>query len=135
MPLMIEHIDAIARKKGRDVLYLEFFPLPGAASSHYQSSLSRGEIIRWLDENAFSWEPCGDWASETTFCAYAGQLYIDVPFDEDHPRYGKLEAFLEYPDGTMRFDGARFFVLSLEYAMRNRHHDEPGFWDSIADKF
>ncbi|MEZ2307135.1 hypothetical protein AB6809_10925 [Paraburkholderia sp. RCC_158] len=36
--------------------------------------------------------------------SYAGAVFIDVPFDEGDAEYWKVQAFFEYPDGTMRFD-------------------------------
>ena len=67
--------------------------------------------------------------------SYAGEIFIDVPFDETDSQYRKLQAFLEHADGTSRFDDVRFFVVSLALAMKNAHHDEPGFWDRWADHF
>jgi hypothetical protein len=65
MPQMIEHIDAIARRKGRDVLYV---------------------------------------------------------------------AFLETPDGKMKIEGAEFRYWPLEVAMKNKHHDEPGYMGQSVGK-
>jgi hypothetical protein len=67
--------------------------------------------------------------------SYAGQVFIDVPFDEANPQYQKVQAFLEHPDGTMRFDDVKFYVVPLEDAMKNSHHDEPGFWERWAENF
>lgn len=36
MPELIEHIDGIARKEGRDVLYLEFHPQDFSAWRRYR---------------------------------------------------------------------------------------------------
>jgi hypothetical protein len=46
-----------------------------------------------------------------------------------------LHEYLEYPDGSMRFPTVRFYFLTLEIAMQNAHHDEPGFWDKWAENF
>ena len=67
--------------------------------------------------------------------SYAGEVFIDVPFDETNLQYQKVQVFLEYPDGTMRFDGVKFYVVTLEFAMKNAHHDEPGFWEKWAENF
>jgi hypothetical protein len=67
--------------------------------------------------------------------SYAGEIFIDVAFDEADGRYRKVQAFLEYPDCTSHFDDVRFYVISLELARENAHHDEPGFWDRWADNF
>ncbi|TCF97861.1 hypothetical protein BZM26_28950 [Paraburkholderia strydomiana] len=67
--------------------------------------------------------------------SYAGEVFIDVPYDEADPMYQKVQAFLEFPDGTMRFDDVRFWIVFLEHAMKNARHDEPGFWERWAENF
>lgn len=64
-----------------------------------------------------------------------GEIFIDVAFDEADGRYGKLQAFLEYPDCTSHFDDVRFYVVPLELARERAHHDKPGFCDRCADNF
>jgi hypothetical protein len=46
-----------------------------------------------------------------------------------------VQEFLEYADGTMRFDDAKFWIVTHELAVKNRHHDEPGFWEKWAEDF
>jgi hypothetical protein len=133
--MLIEHIDAIARAKQRDVLFLTFTRDGKRDPGKYAQNESRIQILRGLDEMEIRWEPCGEIASEYRWASYDGSVYIDVPFDTLDPLYQKLAAFLEYPDGTMRFPDTRFFVLSLDVAMKNAHHDEPGFWDTVAENF
>ncbi|SDC56211.1 hypothetical protein [Paraburkholderia lycopersici] len=135
MPQLLEHIDAIARKLNRDVLYLEFLKAQRPHHMDYRSLESRSHIMRWLDREGIEWRECGQVASETVMRSYAGEIFINVPFDETDDQYRKLQAFLEYPDGTMRFEDVRFYVVSLQFAMKNAHHDEPGFWDRWADNF
>ncbi|HDR9032400.1 TPA: hypothetical protein QDB14_006722 [Burkholderia vietnamiensis] len=67
--------------------------------------------------------------------SYGGSIYIDLPFDRDDATYRALEAFLEHPDGSLRFPHMRFLVIDLDYARKNAPHDEPGFWDRWADNF
>lgn len=137
MPMLMQHIDAIARAKQRDVLYLTFPPAEPLAEPRrsYESLDSRKQIIAWLDANAVGWKECGHIASENTMRSYAGQIYIDVPYDCENPTYQRVQAFLEFADGSMRFEDVRFWIVSLEQAMKNAHHDEPGFWERWADNF
>ena len=145
MPMLIEHIDAIARQKQRDVLFLEFNSphskerldetvLEGQRCD-WHSLLSRLKIISWLDEQNVTWKPCGDFANIDTVTSYRGQIYIDIPFEPSSAVYKALEAFLEFPDGKSRFDDVTFFYLPLAKAMENTAHDEPGFWDRWAENF
>lgn len=134
MPMLIKHIDQIGREKGRDVLYVIFHD---DLSQHldWERLPIRQQIIDWLDANGVAWQACGHVASTSFMCSYRGQIYIDMPFDENDPAYQKLRDYLENPDGTMRFEGARFCYLPLSAAMENAHHDEPGFWERWAEKF
>lgn len=91
--------------------------------------------MTWLDEHNIPWEKCGPVASETSFRSYLGEIYIDVPFDENDPRYCIVRDYLENPDGSMRDENVRFYYLPLEHAMKNAHHDEPDFWEKWAEKF
>lgn len=69
------------------------------------------------------------------WCWYLGQIYIDVRFETSDPTYQRLCNYLEKPDGTMVFDGAKFCYYPLSEAMKNAHHNEPGFWEKWAEDF
>jgi hypothetical protein len=135
MPQTLEHVDAIARRLKRDALYLDFVKAKRPHREDYRRLESRARIVQWLDSEGIGWCECGPFASETVIGSYAGEIFIDVPFDENDVQYRKVQAFLEYPDGTTRFDDVKFYVVTLQLAMKNAHHDEPGFWDRWADNF
>lgn len=135
MPQTLEHIDAIARRLKRDVLYLDFLNAQRPHREDYRRIESRSRIVQWLNSEGISWRECGPFASETVIRSYAGEIFIDVPFDETDAQYRKVQAFLEYPDGATRFDDIRFYIVTLQLALQNAHHDEPGFWDRWADNF
>ncbi len=134
MPQHIQHIDKICREKHRDVLYLTFdrqvFNTPDCNSWQV-----RKIIIDWLEQNHIHHSPCGGMASEHTFPSYGGQIYIDVPYDENHSNFQKLRNYLEFPDGRCKFEGVIFCYLPLEHAMKNQHHDEIGFWEKLMERF
>src|SRR5437763_15686800 len=110
MPGLIEHIDAIARTKGRAVLYLEFHPQPFREWRDYQfeDDATRTAVLAWLDAHDVSWTRCGPFANPSVMAPYLGQVYLDVPYDESLPDYCQLRDYLEHPDGTMRHAGVRF---------------------------
>ncbi|TCF97839.1 hypothetical protein BZM26_28830 [Paraburkholderia strydomiana] len=136
MPMLLKHIDAIAREKQRDVLYLSFPPAEKRGSrTPYEQLDSRKRILEWLDAHHVKWLMCGDVANENVMRSYAGQIYVDVPYDTEDPTYHSLQELLEYPDGSMRFKDVMFWVVSLQLAMKNAHHDEPGFWEKWAEDF
>ena len=143
MPQLIEHIDAIARQKQRDVLFLKFFDPENPDGEirkrnsdwNWESSVGRQSVIEWLNSNQISWQPCAEVADTNSMRSYAGQTYIDVPFEETSPVYQQVLGYLENPDGSTRRPGVWFFALTLHAAMKNAHHDEPGFWDRWAENF
>ena len=136
MPELIDHIDKIARDKKRDVLFVIFHKdSEEPCNFEYRDCAARETVVSWLTANNISFYPCGHFASENGWMRYLGQLYIDVPFDGHDPSYQKLKNFLENPDGTMKIPGVGFCYLPLDHAMKNAHHDEPGFWDRWADNF
>ena len=142
MPMLIEHIDAITRKKQRDVLYLTFHPrkmanagLGDNVSHNWGQDSNRKKICKWLTEHNIGWQPCEHVAVENLICSYQGQIYLDVPYDDSDPLYMLVRDYLENSDGTMRFDTVSFWYVPLEKAMENAHHDEPGFWENWAKNF
>lgn len=134
MPMLIEHIDKIAREKQRDVLFVAFRSGQNEFLD-WETLPIRQQIIGWLESEGIGWECCGHYANENMMSVYEGQIYIDVPFERDDPLYRKVEAYLENPDGSMRHPGVAFRYLPLELAMKNAHHYEPGFWDRWAENF
>lgn len=141
MPVLIEHIDKIARIKNRDVLYLVFTNENENNSIlddflfDYEDHKTRMNIIQWLDENKISHVPCAGEASETGYSSYCGSLYLDVPYDEKNSDFIKLSEYLENSDGTMKIKYVLFGYFPLEMANKNKHHDEPGYWSKLAENF
>ncbi len=141
MPQLIEHIDAIARAKQRDVLFLQFTdPMDQEielgrqpAGSDWATVASRLAVIDWLRQNQIGWSPCGEVADTNSMRSYAGQIVIDVPFNEASPFYQRVLGYLENPDGSSRIPGVWLCALKLDAAMNNAHHDEPGFWERWAE--
>ena len=141
MPMLIEHIDAIARKNGRDVLFLDFSQkkiddeIDLFVDADWDNLPVRLQVIAWLDQNQIEWRECGHFANENMMCGYRGRIYIDVPFDTANPVFQKLSGYLETPEGDMKIPGVVFCYLPLNVAMENAHHDEPGFWEHWAENF
>ncbi len=137
MPALIEHIDAIARQKGRAALYLEFHPKSAAErrSYRFEDDPMRAQVLAWLDANGVAWRPCGPLANPAVMASWLGQVYLDLPWDEALPAYRVLRDYLELPDGSMRHPSVRFYAMPLELAMENAEHDEPGYWQRWAEEF
>lgn len=140
MPMLIEHIDAIARKKQRNVLYVIFHPTRSIGDDifppyDWSHDPIRETVCNWLTEHHITWKECGGIACENAMYPYRGQIYLDVPYDENDPEYKLVRDYLENSDGSMRFETVIFCYLPLATAMENAHHDEPGFWEKWAEDF
>lgn len=141
MPMLIRFIDAISREKGRDVLFVRFGDVDEQSESSWDSchdwkhDQNRIDLIAWLDVQGIRWSPCGRFASEHCMSSYQGDIYLDLPFDKTDPVYQELAYRLENPDETRKIPGVTFCYLPLAIAMRNAHHDEPGFWEKWAENF
>lgn len=66
---------------------------------------------------------------------YLEKVYLNVPYNESLPAYRALRGYREHPDGTMRYAGVRFYVMSLDHATQNAEYDEPGFCERWAEDF
>lgn len=146
MPQLIKFIDALARQKGRDVLLVRFGVVDEATGPFlisedddkphcWEDNPLRIDLISWLDARGIEWCPCGGFATENCISTYQGDIYLDVPFDKGDPVYQVLSQYLENPDETPKIPGVTFCYLTLKCAMRNSHHDEPGFWEKWAENF
>ena len=107
----------------------------GQADLEWETLPIRRQIIDWLNAQGIGWKPCGHFADVNLMMGYRGRLYIDLPFDKSLPAFQALTAFLELPDGSMRFPEATLFYCPLDKAMANAAHDEPGFWARLAENF
>jgi hypothetical protein len=146
MPRLIKHIDKIAREKNRTVLFVSFEPEDGSGAmslmhapnhsySDYEDDANRAELIAWLDAKGIGWEICGHIASENEWIAYNGNIYLDVPWNETDSQFVKVQELLETPHGDPRNPKVKLWACDLELAMKNAHHDEPGFWEKWAEDF
>ena len=111
---LLKHIDAIAREKNRDVLFVHF--------DHYvhpdrDANSVRQMLIGWLEQQGIVYMPCLGVDQTVHSEIYLGGLYLDVPFDLHHKTYQKLSEYLEDEQGNMKIEGIQFFVLSLGLAL------------------
>ena len=130
MPRLIPHIDAIAREKERDVLFVHF--------EHYQhhspeNHSAREQLMAWLDEQNIDYMPCMGLENPNVIESYQGDLYLDVPFDISDSLFQILSMHLEDEEGNMKIDGALFFTLSLELALEVEAEREGGIFDALEE--
>ena len=118
--MLIEHIDAIARKKQRGVLFIAFHPDENSDDDgcdswldyNYKKDRRRKGVLKWFKDHGIHFQECGHIASESCMLPYLGNIYIDVAFDENDPQYQLVCKYLENPDGTPRNKRVRFYYLT-----------------------
>ncbi|PXW98706.1 hypothetical protein C7444_102186 [Sphaerotilus hippei] len=135
MPMFIEHIDAIARSRQRDVLMVTFGPRidptdEEAPRLDWEHLPQRIGLTQFLDQEGVIWQCCGPMRSDNGFGPYEGQIHIDIAYDPAEPRCRRILDRLEHPDGRMKDPMVSLWLMTLDLAMRNAHHDEPGFCNS-----
>jgi len=104
MPQLIEHIDAIARQKQRDVLFIRFSDSVdqggeiGSTTSYrdWESSAVRLAVIEWIDKERIRWCRCGDVAATHSMGHYDRQIYIDVPVNETNSVYQRALGYCTF---------------------------------------
>lgn len=136
MPLLLQHIDAIAREKKRDVLFLGF----GLRDEQHvdfddyepDADPARRDVMAWLVEHQISHQLCANVANVNCMGGWRGEIYLDVPADPQDAQYQTLSDYFETSDGVSRIPCVRLYLLPLALAMKNAHHDEPGFWEEQA---
>jgi hypothetical protein len=140
--MRIDHIDAIARKMGCDVLYVEFSGPAGKRSGQdqrkafaWKESQERIGLIAWLGQQGIGWVPCSGIANLNSMQAYSGGLYVDLPMDEQSLKFKAFLDYIEFPDGTQRTPSLKAYTCSLADAQENSAHDAPGFWEQWASTF
>ncbi|MDO9271946.1 MAG: hypothetical protein Q7T94_02855 [Rugosibacter sp.] len=128
MPRLIEPIDAIARKLQRDVFFIRFFPKNGDFFDENNFPPIRQKILDWLDHEKIRWCDCADIESDYSWRSWQGEVFLlDALTNNDDPITARVNSFLEFPDSTSRFEGVLFIYLPLKQAMKNAHHDDPGY--------
>lgn len=114
MPQLMQHIDAIAREKNRDVLFVHF---ENYEENDQNPDSKRQNVLNWLEQNNIPYVPCMGLEEEGLVDSYLGDIYIDIPFDLENKQYLVLSDYLEDEHGEMKIEGVYFFVLYLETAI------------------
>lgn len=117
--MILQNIDEISREMNRDVLLLRFHPtdFDEYLEYEYKNDAVRTEILENLKQMEIPFKPCLGFYHPNDFGRWCGQIYLDVPYDENLPMYQRLKEYLEFPDNSMRFETVKFYILKLEQAI------------------
>ena len=137
--MLIDPIDKIARQKQRDVIFVAFdyFSKFFEYENHdeifpeldYRTWKIRDDLIAWLEQENIPYQFC----TSSYDSSYMGAIYLDVPFDHDHPLYQKISQHLEDEQEQPKIKGVIFQYLPLEIAMEYAYQDDPDY-DPWADE-
>lgn len=138
--IYLDHIDKIARNLQRDVLYFTFHNTElniMFQNYSYELDKNRDKIVKWLNENSIRWTMCAEMANEDFInFQYFGQIFIDVEINAEDVQFKKILEHFELNNKMKdEFFPAKLWILSLDLAMENSHHDKPGFWEEWAETF
>ena len=129
MPARIETIDAIARRLGRDVIFLD---IRSGKDRPVQDRPEIAEATAWLDAEGIGWTACLGFAPGMLLIEGGPRaIHIEAPFEPGSAMLAKLEARFETPDGHPRHPDLILTLLILEDALINTEQDAPGFRDRI----
>lgn len=129
MAVRLETIDTIARRLGRDVIFLD---IRSGDERPVQDRPEVTEAIAWLDAEGICWAAClGFVPGMLVIEGGPRAIYVEAPFEPGSPALVKLEARFETSDGQPRYPDLILTLLTFEDAMINAEQDAPGFWDNI----
>ena len=129
MSARIETIDAIARRLGRDVIFLD---IRNGASRPVRDQPEFIDATAWLDAEGISWTACLGFVPGMLLIEGGPRaIHIETLFEPGSALLAQLEARFETPDGQPCHPGLVLSLLTLEDALVNADQDEPGFWDRI----
>ena len=127
MPILIPHVEEIAREERRDVLVVCFGKRTASYAFSGEFKLSPGEerqraqLIRWLDDNGVGFRRCwnpalreGEWLA----APYDETIAVDVTHEPTDKGYQKFIEQVELSDGTPRSPDLICYVFQYGDATR-----------------
>lgn len=129
MPVRINTIDAIARRLGRDVIFLD---IRNSVDRLVRDRPEIADATAWLDAEGIGWTACLGFVPGMLLIEGGPRaIHIEASFERGSAMLAKLEARFETPDGHPRHPDLILSLLTLEDALINTEQDAPGFWDRI----
>ena len=117
MPLLIEYMDAVARRLGHDLLF--FGPPPGRSfeddvGPDWLDSAAAASLRAWLDDAGIAYGICGPTSNSGWIEGGPKYLFVELPYDIGNADYQRLCTFVkDHDDGHTRWPDTRFGVFLL----------------------
>ena len=130
MPELIQYLDEIARRKKRDVLMVSFHELQDLMSLDREVYAPRIEFIDFLNKHKIKWEKCAPPRSGSGWIiGYFGDIYLNIPFDQEDPGYQLVQKRLEFKNGSPRDKRILWYLHPLSEAIRIGHRPDLDIFD------
>ena len=114
---LIRYIDEIAVRDQTNVMYITF------ARSQFNGEPERWEvrsnIMQWCENESIPLYKCSGISLQEGINSYQGQLHVDIPYDLQDERFKTVDRYLENSDGSPRFAGVTFKLLTLDDAKQS----------------
>ena len=129
MAEVLETIDGIARRLGRDVYYFVLIDDDGDFRDIYTDV---SEITDWLDAKQIGWSLCAGIAEHTVWTEGGpGCIFLDI-----HPEHGPeamemVEAHFINAEGKPTIPGYVPAMLRLMKALSFAGRDDPDYWKNF----
>lgn len=123
-------IDGIARRLGRDVLFLALLDEEDESLDIYAEV---DPITDWLEAAGIRSKICTAFSEDIVFIVGGpGCIYIEVDPKAKSEQFAVLVDRFGPIDGPPSQPGFKLAVLTLEDAMKNAAQDDPAFWDDLV---
>ena len=112
---LISYIDDIARRLGRDVMYITFDRR--VYEGPPESWPARNELIAWCQQHNIETRPCAGFSTSEWENSYAGQLYVDLEYSPENAKFKLLDQHLENPESGTKIEGVHFLLLTYAQSL------------------
>ena len=129
MAEMLETIDGIARRLGRDVYYLALIDDDGDFRDIYTDV---SEVTDWLDAKQIGWSLCAGFDEDKVWIEGGpGCIFLDIHSDHGPEAMEMVEAHFMNAEGEPSVPGYAPAMLRLMKALSFAGRDDPDYWENF----
>ena len=129
MAEVLETIDGIARRLGRDVYYLALVDGAGGFRDIYTDV---SEITGWLDARQIGWSLCAGFDENTVWIEGGpGCIFLDIHPELEPEAMQLVEAYFMNAEGKPSIPGYVPVVLLFDDARKFSKRDDPDYWENF----
>ena len=129
MAEMLETIDGIARRLGRDVYYLALIDDDGDFRDIYTDV---SEVTDWLDAKQIGWSLCAGFDEHTVWTEGGpGCIFLDIQPELGSEAMAMVEAHFMNAEGEPASPGYVPAMLRLMKALSFAGRDDPDCWENF----